>query len=167
MCFSWRCRGYSASYSRQPADLRNRVIPGTLILTRELGYLGRYNDYATSWRFLGSNTGDGKCFFSFSKRLEPTQPSTEWVAGYLPGSKTSGGVNLTTHPRLMPRLRVSGAVLHTPIFHHGVDKETSPFFNCHLHDDRKTLQNMEAHKRPFVAGGLNPDLSAITDTCLV
>jgi len=40
------------------------------------------------------------------------------------------------------------------------------FFNCHLHDDRKTLQNMEAHKRHFLTGGLNPNLSAITDTCL-
>jgi hypothetical protein len=61
---------------------------------------------------------------------------------------------------------MSGAILHTPIFHHGVDRETSPFFTCHLHDDRKTFNNMEAHKRPFVVGGLNHDLPAITDTCL-
>jgi hypothetical protein len=40
--------------------------------------------------------------------LEPTQPPVQWVPGVLsPGVKRGRGVTLTTHPHLVPRLRMS------------------------------------------------------------
>jgi hypothetical protein len=40
--------------------------------------------------------------------LGPTQPSVQWVPGVLsPGIKRGRGVMLTTHPHLVPKLRMS------------------------------------------------------------
>jgi hypothetical protein len=37
--------------------------------------------------------------------LGPTQPPTQWVAGLFLGGKAAGGVELTTHPHLVPGLK--------------------------------------------------------------
>jgi hypothetical protein len=47
--------------------------------------------------------------------LGPTQPPIEWVLGVLsPGVKHSQGVTLTTHPHLVPRLRMSRSYTSSP-----------------------------------------------------
>jgi hypothetical protein len=45
----------------------------------------------------------------------PTQPPVQWVPGVLsPGVKCGRGVTLTTHPHLVPRSRVVGAIPPPP-----------------------------------------------------
>jgi hypothetical protein len=46
--------------------------------------------------------------YMFRQALRPTQPPVQWVPGDLsPGLKRGRGVMLTTHPHLVPRLRMS------------------------------------------------------------
>jgi hypothetical protein len=54
--------------------------------------------------------------------LGPTQPSLQWVPGVLsPGVKCGRGVLLTTHPHLVPRLRMSRSCTSSPPMRfHGV-----------------------------------------------
>jgi hypothetical protein len=47
--------------------------------------------------------------------LGPTQPPIQWVPGVLsPGVKSGRGVTLTTHPHLVPRLRMSRSYTFSP-----------------------------------------------------
>jgi hypothetical protein len=47
--------------------------------------------------------------------LGPTQPPIQWVPGVLsPGVKCGRGVTLTTHPHLVPRLRMSKSYISSP-----------------------------------------------------
>jgi hypothetical protein len=47
--------------------------------------------------------------------LGPTQPLIQWVPGVLsPGVKRGRGVTLTTHPHLVPRLRMSRSYTSSP-----------------------------------------------------
>jgi hypothetical protein len=47
--------------------------------------------------------------------LEPTQPPVQWLPVFLsPGVKRGRGVMLTTHPYLVPRLRVSRSYASSP-----------------------------------------------------
>jgi hypothetical protein len=47
--------------------------------------------------------------------LGPTQPPIQWVPGVLyPGVKCGRGVMLTTHPHLVPRLRMSRSYTSPP-----------------------------------------------------
>jgi hypothetical protein len=47
--------------------------------------------------------------------LGPTQPPVQWVPGVLsPGVKRGRGVNLTTHPHLVPRSRMSKSYISSP-----------------------------------------------------
>jgi hypothetical protein len=47
--------------------------------------------------------------------LGPTQPPVQWVPGVLsPGIKRGRGVTLTTHPHLVPRLRISRIYTSSP-----------------------------------------------------
>jgi hypothetical protein len=47
--------------------------------------------------------------------LGPTQPHIRWVPGVLsPGVKRGRGVTLTTHPHLVPRLRMSRSYTSSP-----------------------------------------------------
>jgi hypothetical protein len=47
--------------------------------------------------------------------LGPTQPHIQWVPGVLsPGVKRGRGVTLTTHPHLVPRLRMSRSYTSSP-----------------------------------------------------
>jgi hypothetical protein len=47
--------------------------------------------------------------------LEPTQPPVQWVLGVLsPGLKRGRGVTLTTHPRLVPRSKMSRSYTSSP-----------------------------------------------------
>jgi hypothetical protein len=47
--------------------------------------------------------------------LGPTQPPVQWVPGiHSPGLKCGRGVTLTTHPHLLPRLRVSRSYTSSP-----------------------------------------------------
>jgi hypothetical protein len=54
--------------------------------------------------------------------LGPIQPPVQWVPGVLsPGEKRGRGVMLTTHPHLVPRLRMSRSYTSSPPWsHHGV-----------------------------------------------
>jgi hypothetical protein len=48
--------------------------------------------------------------------LGPTQPPIQWVLGGLsPGIKRGRGVKLTTHPYLVPRLRMSRSYTSSPL----------------------------------------------------
>jgi hypothetical protein len=62
------------------------------------------------------------CTLWFRLALGPTQPPVQWVLGVLsPGVKCGRGTMLTTHPHLVPRLRMSRS--HTsslPRHLHGV-----------------------------------------------
>ena len=51
--------------------------------------------------------------------LGPTQPSTQWKTAYIPLWIERPGRELTIHPNLMPRLRMTGAI--KPMF----SKETN------------------------------------------
>jgi hypothetical protein len=44
----------------------------------------------------------------------PKQPSTQWVRGLFPQGQDGLDVKLATHPHLMPRLRMLGAVSPLP-----------------------------------------------------
>jgi len=56
--------------------------------------------------------------FSLHHRVQtgsgPTQSSIQWVPGLFPWGKSAGGVKLTTHLCLMPRLRMRGAISTRP-----------------------------------------------------
>jgi hypothetical protein len=58
-------------------------------------------------------------YFIFSKSsrhaVRPTHPPLQTVSGFLPEDKVAGFVNLTAYLHLVPRLRMSGAVILLPL----------------------------------------------------
>jgi hypothetical protein len=60
--------------------------------------------------------------FIDSGMKKPTQPPIQWVPGiFSPGVKRDRGVTLTTHPHLVPRLRMSRSYTSShPMCLHGV-----------------------------------------------
>jgi hypothetical protein len=69
----------------------------------------RLDDRAIEVRFPAEEKG-------FSRQtLRPTQPPVQWVPGVLsPGIKRGLGVTLTTHPHVVPRLRMNKSYTSSP-----------------------------------------------------
>jgi hypothetical protein len=72
------------------------------------------SDYAMGWMIRGLNTSREKenfLFFRMSRpALEPTHPPIQWVWGFM-GVKWPGRDVTSTYMHLVPRLRMSGAVV--------------------------------------------------------
>jgi hypothetical protein len=61
----------------------------------------------------GSNPGRANNFRLLQMSIAPLghmKLPFQWVSGFCPGCKAAGGVKLTTHFSLVPRLRMSGAI---------------------------------------------------------
>jgi hypothetical protein len=128
--FSWRCQDYSASYFTQPVDLRKRVIPETLAPTGSCNISVGITTMLRAERSWVRIPVTASAFSLFSKHMDRLWSQTRLLLNghrlTYPGLKRVE-VKLITHPHLMPRLRMSGAILHTPIYQRGVDRETSRF----------------------------------------
>jgi hypothetical protein len=87
--------------------------------------------YCLSWT-IGQSRFDlrqGQIFLlapAFRLALGPTQHPIQWVPGVLsPGVKRGRGVTLTTHPHLVPRLRMSRSYTSSPLMClHGVWRDS-------------------------------------------
>jgi hypothetical protein len=79
----------------------------------------------------GSNLGRSKIFLYSICR--PTQPPIQWVTGFFPPVYSGRGVKLTTDLHLVPRSRIVGLYLHSPMYIHDLvlnylsTGTTSPF----------------------------------------
>jgi hypothetical protein len=82
------------------------------------------SDYGLDDRDSIPDRGRGFFFFVSASRpaLGPTQPPIQWVPGVLsPKVKRGRGMTLTTHPHLVPRLRMSRSYTSSPPMRlHGV-----------------------------------------------
>jgi hypothetical protein len=67
---------------------------------------------ATSWKIRRSSLGTGKSLFSKTSRpaLGPTHSPIQWAPLFFPGGYSGRSVKLITHPHLVLKFRMSGAM---------------------------------------------------------
>jgi hypothetical protein len=108
---------------------RDSLVPSDSNLTntykQEPRYLRQYSVWLRAGRS-GFDPRQGQRIFLLAPAsrsdLGPTQPPVQWVAGvFSPGVKRGRGVTLTTHPHLVPRLRMSRSYTSShPMRPHGM-----------------------------------------------
>jgi hypothetical protein len=114
----WLGRGTTVSFhmtSSKPRHFLFTIHGCHFILSRSLS---QYSIWLRAGRS-GFNPRHGQRIFLLAAAsrpaLGPTQPPTQWVPGVLsPGVKRGRGVMLTTHPHLVPRLRMSRSYTSSP-----------------------------------------------------
>jgi hypothetical protein len=96
----------------------------------------------------GFNSRQGQGYFLIATTarpaLEPTQTRIQWVlgGGGLPSLLKRPGREAATHIQLVPRLRIRGAMPHSPVRLHDVVFEMVFFFYLHkLFNDGSFLKN--------------------------
>ena len=121
-----------------PSDLleiRKRTVRTTSTYSessgcgQDPGERSRYSDYATGWTIRDSNPGRGRFSETSRPALGPETPPIQWVLGLFPRETSSRGSKLTTHPHLVPTLKMCGAkprLPYTPSLREGI--KTFTFF---------------------------------------
>jgi len=82
----------------------------------EPGEHSQYSDLATGWAYRGSSPS--RCKGVFSKCLErirgPPSPLLKAYEALFPGVESGRGARVTAHLHLVPKLRITGAILPLP-----------------------------------------------------
>jgi hypothetical protein len=104
------------------------------------------SDYVLDDRAIGVRSPAGTKDFSSSLCVQtgsgahPASPPMG-TGGPFPGAKRGRGVTLTTHPRLVPKSRMSRSYTSSPPKrHHGVQRDCFAFFLVFIRDKRSSLR---------------------------